>query len=237
MKKKLEVLFENEDCLVLNKPAGLLSIPDRFDETIPNVKQMLEDQGTSALIVHRLDRETSGILLLAKNEEAHKDLSQQFEQRSIQKEYVAIVKGQVAQTSGLIDEPILPHPTTRGKMRVYKKGKASQTNFEVVDQFQYHAFVKLLPKTGRTHQLRVHLAHIGNSILCDPLYGNGKPFFLSSIKRDFKRNKNSEERPLISRTALHARELTFAIKGESICVSCEIPKDMRASLNQMRKIG
>ena len=236
MKGKLTIITETDDYIVINKPAGLLSVPDRFDLTLPNIKHLVQRTYADAAPVHRLDKDTSGILLMAKHPDCHTILQQLFETRKVQKEYVAIVSGHVKNNTGLIQQPLVSHPSIRGKMHISNNGKPSETFYEVIESYPYHSFLRLRPKTGRTHQLRVHLAHVGHPIICDPVYGNGKPFYLSSVKKDYKRNKRSVERPLISRTALHACALTFSYGGKTITIDCEMPKDMRATSNQLRKL-
>lgn len=233
--KKLDILLETPDFIAINKPAGLLSVPDRFDPTIPNAKHRIQRQFPTALIVHRLDKDTSGILLFAKNETAHREVQALFEQRLIQKEYQALVHGAVEPPFTAITASIRPHATIKGKMAIGNKGKTSHTDIVASEILGPYSFVTLQPRTGRTHQLRVHMAHTGHSILCDPIYGDGKPFYLSAVKRKFNRGQK-EERPLLSRTALHAAKLSFEWHGESIVIEAELPKDMRASVRQLRRL-
>ncbi|MCL4162430.1 UNVERIFIED_CONTAM: hypothetical protein GTU68_040034 [Idotea baltica] len=234
--KKIPLLYEDDDCLAIHKPAGLLSVPDRHDPAIINVKHLQQNEDPNRLMVHRLDKDTSGILLIAKTEKAQVHLSSQFEQQTIDKEYLAIVHGIPASSQGVIEAALVEHEHLKGRMIIHKKGKSALTNWFLEDSFKFHSLLRLKPTTGRTHQLRVHLAHIGHAILSDPKYGDGKALFLSSFKRKVNPNKYGQERPLISRTALHARKITFDnLQGEKIEIICELPKDMRASLNQLSK--
>ena len=231
-----EVLFENDDFIVLNKPAGMLSIPDR-EQSQPSLKDKLIQQFGNIFTVHRLDRETSGIILFAKHEGAHKFLSIAFEQRNVEKYYLALVHGILPHPSGTIDAAIMEHPIIKGQMVVNKKGKPSVTDYEVVEPLGRYSLVKFRIHTGRTHQIRVHAKNIGHPIVCDPLYGDGKPMLLSSIKKKFKLSKTEEEeRPMLNRVALHSYQLIFKDEaGHPYNIEAPLPKDIRALLQQIRK--
>lgn len=235
---KPTILREDADLIFVDKPAGLLSIPDRFDPTLPSVKSFLEQKtGEKIFVVHRIDRETSGCMVFAKNEEAHRHLSIQFQEHIAGKFYVGLVNGRLTEEAGTIDVAIVEHPTQAGKMAVARKGKASRTDYRVVEQWPLYALVQFRIFTGRTHQIRVHMQSIGHPLLCDPLYGDGKPFFLSSVKRKFNLSKSEEEeRPLLSRLALHAYRLVVeSPQGEEISVEAPLPKDINAVVQQLRK--
>lgn len=234
----IEILFEDDDLVVVNKPAGLLVIPDRFDENLPCLNKLLEEKIKNKVwVVHRLDRDTSGVICFAKNEATHKYLSTLFQQHDIQKLYAGLVVGRVIPEQGTIEAPIAEHPVTKGKMVVTKRGKPSITDYRVVEQWSLHALVQFQIHTGRTHQIRVHAQSIGNPIVCDPLYGDGKPFFVSAIKKKYKLADNQEEeRPLLNRLALHAYKLSFEKQdGTLISVEANLPKDMLACVNQLNK--
>jgi 23S rRNA pseudouridine955/2504/2580 synthase/23S rRNA pseudouridine1911/1915/1917 synthase len=235
---KIPVLFESEDLIVIDKPSGLLAVPDRFDATLPSAKGLLEARlGAKLWVVHRIDRETSGCLVYAKNEEAHRHLSLQFQEHVAGKFYVGLVHGRVQPDEGSIDAPIMEHPTIKGRMVTNRKGKESRTDYRVVEQWPLHALVQFRIFTGRTHQIRVHMLSIGHSLLCDPVYGDGRPFLLSSIKRKFNLSKNEEEeRPLLSRVALHAYRLVVeAPDGTEVSAEAPLPKDLNAVVQQLRK--
>jgi 23S rRNA pseudouridine955/2504/2580 synthase/23S rRNA pseudouridine1911/1915/1917 synthase len=234
--KPFDIIFEDDDCLAINKAAGILSVPDRFDQDIPNIKHLVREINENYLIVHRLDKDTSGVLLIAKHPDSQRALQQQFENSTIEKEYVAIIRGIPNTKEGSIASSIVPHDLIPGKMKIYKKGKTSETHWILEEEYAQHGFMRLKPKTGRTHQLRLHLSHMGHPIVADPLYGNGQPLYLSNIKRNMNRSTTKVERPLISRTALHAEKISFdSLNGERITVTCPLPKDMRAAINQLRK--
>jgi 23S rRNA pseudouridine1911/1915/1917 synthase len=233
---KFEVIFQNEDFIAINKPSGLLSIPDRLGKD-PSVKSMLQEQLGKIFTVHRLDKDTSGLIVFAKNEETHKSLSQKFEGRDVQKFYLGLVNGTLMNKKGTIDVPIMEHPGKTTLMMTHKKGKPSITDYEVLEEFGIYSWVQFQIHTGRTHQIRVHMKHLGNSIVCDDLYGEAQPLLLSSIKRKFKLSKNElEERPILSRLALHSHQLKFTdAKGNKFELEAPLPKDLKATLQQLRK--
>lgn len=236
LNKQLYTVFENEDFVVLDKPAGMLSIPDRT-QSEASLKDLLINKYGSIFTVHRLDKETSGIILFAKNETAHHYFSGQFENRNVEKYYLGLVHGVPSPSAGTIDASIAEHPVIKGKMIVHKKGKASLTDYELLEAFGKYSLVKFRIHTGRTHQVRVHAKNMGHPIVCDPLYGDGQPLFLSAIKRKYKLSRlEDEERPLLSRVALHSYELKFTDMGKKkFDLVAELPKDMRAPLQQLRK--
>ena len=230
------ILLENDDFVAINKPSGLLSIPDREGKDV-SLKTLLKIKYGDIFTVHRLDRETSGIVVFAKNEASHKFLSQQFENRETTKIYNGLVLGQPLETSGVINEPISEHPSKKGMMSVYKKGKESITEFEVLESFRLFSWIKFKILTGRTHQIRVHMKFLGNPIACDPLYGDGKPVFISQLKSRYKLSQSEEEeRPLLNRLALHAAELKFkTMDGKEVFLEAPLPKDLKAIVNQLKK--
>jgi 23S rRNA pseudouridine955/2504/2580 synthase/23S rRNA pseudouridine1911/1915/1917 synthase len=235
---QIETLYEDEDIIVVNKPAGLLVIPDRFTSDLPSLNKLLEERLKQKIwVVHRLDRDTSGVTCFAKNEQAHKYLSRLFQEHEVGKFYAGLVNGRVDPDQGRIEAPIAEHPVVKGKMTVTKKGKPSITDYKVVEQWPLYALVQFQIHTGRTHQIRVHMQSIGNPIVCDELYGDGKPFFVSSIKKKYRlSDKEEAERPLLSRLALHAYRLhLFKEDGKEILVEADLPKDMLACVNQLNK--
>ncbi|HET6766163.1 MAG TPA: RNA pseudouridine synthase [Chitinophagaceae bacterium] len=230
------IIADTSDFIALNKPSGLLSIPDREGKDI-SLKKLLIEKYDSIFTVHRLDRDTSGVIVFAKTEEAHRRLSQQFEERQTGKIYLGFVLGSLAEKKGTIDAPIAEHPVKKGFMTVYRKGKESLTEYEVLEDFKIFSWVQFQIHTGRTHQIRVHSKHIGHPVLCDDLYGDGKPVLLSSLKHKFKLSKNElEEKPILSRLALHAFSLQFeTTNNEVIKLEAPLPKDLKALLQQLRK--
>jgi 23S rRNA pseudouridine955/2504/2580 synthase/23S rRNA pseudouridine1911/1915/1917 synthase len=230
------IILENEDFVVLNKPSGLLSIPGREGKEI-SLKVLLKEKYGEIFTVHRLDRDTSGLIVFAKNEVAHKHLSQQFENRQTKKIYLGLVIGSPAVKSGSINSPIMEHPVQRGLMVINNKGKEALTDYEVIKEFGIYSWLHFRIHTGRTHQIRVHAKQIGHPIVCDELYGDGKPVFISSLKSKFKLSKDQEEeRPILGRLALHAFQLSFSGNdGKVNDLEAPLPKDLRATLQQLQK--
>lgn len=236
MKPGIDIIFENENFVAINKPAGLLTVPDREQKEI-SLKQLLKEKYGNIFVVHRLDRDTSGVIIFAKNESTHKYLSQLFEGREVQKFYLGLVNGSLPNKVGTIEAAIAEHSVVKGKMVVHRKGKNSITDYEVLEEFGLYSWIKFQIHTGRTHQIRVHMLHMGNPIVCDDMYGDGKPVLLSSFKKKFNLSiKEEEERPILNRLALHSYQLIFKdADGIEMVLTAEPPKDLRALLNQLRK--
>src|SRR5882757_6618280 len=225
---KPEIIFENEDFIAINKPAGLLSIPDREGKD-PSLKSWLKEKYGTIFTVHRLDRETSGVIVFAKTETAHKYFSKIFEERDVEKIYVGIVQGALPENEGSIDAGLMEHPAKPGVMVVNKKGKASLTDFKVLEELGLYSLVQFRIHTGRTHQIRVHMQHLGHPIVCDEVYGESQPIFISSLKRNFKLSRSEEEeRPILSRLGLHSSRLHFKdAHGNDQHFEAPLPKDMK----------
>ena len=233
---KFEIIFENEHFIAINKPSGLLSIPDRFGKD-PSLKTILQEQFGKIFTVHRIDKDTSGLIIFAKDEATHKDLSQKFEGRDVEKYYLGLVNGTMMNRQGTVDIPIMEAPGKTTLMMTNKKGKPSITNYNVLEEFGLYSLVQFQILTGRTHQIRVHAKYLGNPIVCDELYGDGQPVLLSSIKRKFKLSKNElEERPLLSRLALHSWQLKFTdAEGTNHELEAPLSKDLKALISQLKK--
>lgn len=230
------IVYESTDLIALNKPSGLLSIPDREGKDI-SLKKLLQEKYGQIFTIHRLDKGTSGILVFAKNEQAHKHLSKQFEERQTEKIYLGLVIGTLLNKKGSIDSPIAEHPAKKGIMVINHKGKEALTDYEVLVDFRIYSWLQFQIHTGRTHQIRVHMQDIGHSIVCDALYGDGKPVLVSSLKKKFNLSKNElEERPILNRLALHAWQLKLiSLEGKKIELEAPLPKDLRAVLQQLSK--
>ncbi len=230
------IVFENDDFVAINKPSGLLTIPDRA-QSEKSLKEYLKDKYGDIFTVHRLDKDTSGLVLFAKNEETHKYLCRIFEERLIEKYYVGIVLGQPTNKSGSIEAPIGENPAHKGLMNVHRNGKPAHTTYEVMDANKHFSMVSFQLHTGRTHQIRVHSKEIGHPLACDELYGDGKPVLLSAVKKKFKLSKHDEaERPMISRLALHSFKLIFeTATGEKMELVADVPKEFRALMTQLKK--
>lgn len=240
-KNKLEIIYQDQDLVVVNKPAGLLTLPDRFKPAEkPNLKVQLDQLFEKVWTVHRLDKETSGLLVFALNEDSHKMLSQQFQDRTVEKTYLAILEGTPAESKGTIDRPIGPNPAKPGQMIVVKKGKPSVSHYEVLESFRKFSLAAFRIETGRTHQIRVHAAAMGHPLAVDSFYGRRASLSLSEIKtKGFQLGKTQEERPLLNRIALHSNKLIILHPGTKQPLSFEasLPKDLKAVLNQLRKWG
>lgn len=230
------IVFENDDFVALNKPSGLLSIPDREGKEV-SLKILLKEKYGDIFTVHRLDRDTSGLIVFAKNEASHKHLSLQFENRLTKKIYQGLIIGSLPEKKGSINSPIAEHPAQNGTMIIHRRGKESLTDYEVLEDFGIYSFLQFRIHTGRTHQIRVHMKDIGHPIVCDVLYGDGKPVLVSSLKSKFKLSKDAEEeKPILGRLALHAYQLIFSeIDGKIFELEAPLPKDMRATLQQLAK--
>ena len=230
------VIFEDDNFIALNKPSGLLTIPDREGKEI-SLRNLLQEKYGQVFTVHRLDRDTSGLIVFAKNEAAHRHLSRQFEERQTVKIYSGLVLGSLMEMKGTIDKPIAENTVTRGVMIIHQRGKESVTDYEVQEDFGIYSWVQFRIHTGRTHQIRIHMKDLGHPIVCDEIYGDGKPVLLSSIKYRYKLSKKEEEeRPILSRLALHAHQLTFAdLPGKKITLEAPLPKDMRATIQQLER--
>ena len=232
----VEVLYEDDDIIVLNKPAGLLVLPDRFDLTLPSLTSLFTSGGDEIFVVHRLDKDTSGCIVMAKTKEGHAFLNTEFSSHRVGKHYTAICTGELRDDEGVIDLPIGEHRTTHTMRIDHRNGKRSETAYTVEERFQGFTLLDVRPRTGRTHQIRVHLKGIGYPLLSDPLYGNGQPFFLSKTKKDYRKGKEGEK-PLLSRTALHASsvELLHPRSEEKMSFTAPLPKDMRSVVRMLRK--
>lgn len=237
MKNKLEIIAETDHWIALNKPSGLLSIPDR-KQSEPSLKDWLNEKYGKVWIVHRLDKFTSGLIVFAKDEETHKLLSKQFEDRTVEKFYLGLVHGTLANKEGSVDAAIMEHPAKNATYITHAKGRASLTDYKVLEEHGLYSWMQFQIHTGRTHQIRVHMKHIGHPIVCDDVYGTATPVLLSSMKRKkFKLAKSEEEeRPLLNRLALHAWKLKFAdVDDKEVELEAPLSKDLRALLQQFEK--
>ena len=233
------VIYSDDDIVVLNKSSGVLIAQDRYNPTAPRLDLLAEKEFGRLFAVHRLDKDTSGVIIYARNEAAHKGLSLQFEQRKVHKTYHALVYGHPLWQDLHVDLALQPDGDARHRTVVNKRfGKASVTDFRLIGSCGPYSWIEAKPLTGRTHQIRVHLQANGLSIVCDPLYsGNQKPVRLSEIKKKWNGDEE-EERPLLSRLALHAYkiELTHPVSNQPLSFTVPYPKDMEATRKQLSKI-
>ncbi len=240
----INVLYEDEYLAVLNKPADMVTHPGKatYRGTLAAALQHHFDQLSDVAgslrpgIVHRLDRDTTGVIVVAKDNQIHFRLSRQFERREVQKEYRAIVRGEVQDETGLITTWMKVHPKAREKMIVCEpdeKAREAVTTWHVAERFRGFTVMRLLPKTGRTHQLRVHMKHIKHPILADRLYGGAEKFLLSEVLGDAA----APSTVLIARQALHAFRLTFRhpVSEEMMTFEAPLPEDMEFTLATLRR--
>lgn len=233
------VIYSDDDIIVLNKRSGILIAADRYDPDAPRLDVIAEKEFGKLFAVHRIDKDTSGLIIYARNPEAQKILSMQFEHREVHKTYHALVYGHPLWEDLNVDLSLQPDGDSRHRTVVSKRyGKPSETDFHLIGNCGPYSWIEAKPKTGRTHQIRVHLAANGLSIVCDPLYsGNQKPVRLSEIKKKWNGDEY-EERPLLSRLALHAYKIEFKHPktGEMVSFTAPYPKDMDATRKQLAKI-
>jgi 23S rRNA pseudouridine955/2504/2580 synthase/23S rRNA pseudouridine1911/1915/1917 synthase len=234
----IDIIYQDLNIIAINKPAGLLSIPPRYDEQTANAKELLEHQQGPLYVLHRLDRQTSGVLLFAKNANTHKALSGLFESREINKKYIAICFGIPLPKESEINLPIREMNNKRGKYQVHPNGKEAISNYRVIEEFRHYSLLELDLITGRTHQIRVHLKAIGYPLLVDDFYGYAEAFYLSEVKKKkYNLGRHHKEMPLFSRSSLHAHKLSFVYPGKQdiLDITAPLPKDFKACLNQLRK--
>ncbi len=220
----LDILFEDADLLAVNKPAGMMVHPAPGHRSTTLVNAILAHcrdlSGIGGVlrpgIVHRLDRDTSGVIVVAKNDAAHNALARQLKDRSVEKTYLALVQGTPRPAEGVIDAPIARDPRNRQRMAVVEGGREAVTSYRVVERFRGMSLLEVRPRTGRTHQIRVHLAAIGHPIVGDRTYGRPSA--------------------LIARQSLHARRIAFAHprSGERMEIEAPLPRDLRDVLARLR---
>jgi 23S rRNA pseudouridine1911/1915/1917 synthase len=246
----LNILLNDQDLVAVEKPAGLATIPGRgeTDSLLERIAAQLNlphkgEADPRIRVVHRLDKDTSGVMLFAKNIETQRHLSHQFQNNQVEKEYLALVAGHPDASEGEIDGAIGPHPNAKTRMAVLKHGRPALTRWKLEKRFRAMSLLRVFPKTGKTHQIRVHLKHIGLPLAIDPLYNPprkpGEPvgIFLSQFKRGY-RAAQQDERPLIARLTLHADRITFDHpKLGKTTIVAPLPKDLRVVLNQLERHG
>ncbi|MDR0451233.1 MAG: RNA pseudouridine synthase [Treponema sp.] len=257
MKRKplFQIVYEDDCIIAADKASGLPVGGDRWDDSRERLDRLLagalragggeippgEKAGKRLFTVHRIDRDASGIVVFAKDEESHRSLSLAFQDRRVRKRYIAVVHGRPGWEETLCDLPLVPNGNKRHLTIIEKyRGKASLTRFRLLGGAGNYSVIEALPETGRTHQIRVHLASLGHPIACDPFYGSAKPVFLSSFKPGW-RGEPLDERPLLQRLALHALDLTLppGIPGRrdagELRIRAPLHRDMAALIKQMEK--
>jgi len=227
------ILHEDDNLIVINKPPFLASLDEREGADM-SVLRLAKRYHEDAQVCHRIDKETSGLLLIAKNPETYRAVSIEFERRRVSKIYHAIIEGTHVFEDLLVDLPIL----NLGNKNVTidrANGKLAETYFRSLHYFKHYTLVECRPVTGRMHQIRIHLATQHAAIVGDTLY-RGKPVYLSQIKkRGYTLGKGQEEQPIMKRFALHARQLDFTINGNSYHFVAPYPKDFATLLRHLEK--
>ena len=227
------LLKETKDYLFIHKPPYISTLEDRKNDI--SILSIARKDFPEVIVGHRLDKETSGVMVLAKNEKSYKHLTRQFERREVYKVYHAVAEGIHNFQEDLIELPI--HIlSSKGRVSInYESGKPSATIVTTLKNFDRHTLVQCEPVTGRMHQIRVHLSRKNAPLVSDTAYG-GSFLYLSSLKKKFNLKKDTDEQPLIKRVALHAFSIGIKdMEGEPILVEADYPKDMRALLKQLDK--
>jgi 23S rRNA pseudouridine1911/1915/1917 synthase len=231
----LNIVYEDEDIIVINKQFGLVTHPGagNWSGTLANAL-LYYDPALSSLdragIVHRLDKNTSGLMVIARNEKSQKYLVEQLQNHSVDREYSAIVYGHMI-AGGTVDQPIGRDPKDRVKQAVSMSGKDATTHYRAIERFKSHTHVKAILETGRTHQIRVHLSHVGHSLIGDPMYG-GRVRFPKKASVELK-----DALLNFKRQALHSKKLTLThpISGELMSWKAPLPDDMLGLLEVLKK--
>ena len=246
---EIPVLYEDEHLLALDKPSGLLTSPDRNQPDRPSLTKLLhagiergaawaKESGRSYLMpAHRLEPETSGVIVLAKSKPVLIALVDLFGAEKAAKRYVALVQGTPAAGQFKVEAKLAPHPVRTWVMRVDPSGgKRSVTVFEVRERFSGCTLLQCEPLTDRTHQIRVHLRHVGLAVVGDQMYG-GRPLLLSRLKQVYRLKPNQTERPLIARPALHSEALSLAhpVTGSPLTIIATWPKDLTVAVKYLRR--
>lgn len=226
------ILSEDEDYVVINKPPFISSLDDRVNTW--NIKSLAREYNESLTLCHRIDKETSGVLVLAKNDEAYRNMAIQLEDRKVEKEYHAVVCGVHEIRDQWVDEPL--GSPRKGRVTIdYQKGKPSLTHVTLIKAYRNYTLLACKPVTGRTHQIRAHLRYLDCPIVGDANYG-GKDFYLSELKRNYNLKSEKEEKPVIGRFALHAYSIIFQdLEGNDKKFEAPYPKDFMVLIKLLEK--
>ena len=244
-KAPFTLIYADDDMIAVNKAAGLLVAADRWDIEAPRLDLLIQKElpqiaplCQKLYAVHRIDKDTSGILLYALNAEAHRALNTAFQEREIKKTYRLLIHGRVSEEQFTVDLPLRADGDALHRTVVDKRrGKEAITHFTVLETFRQFSLLEARPVTGRTHQIRAHLAAAGYPIVCDSLYGSGKPVLLSELKQRWHGDVYTEQ-PLIRRLALHAYQLEglHPQTCEPFSFTAEYAKDFKSTVHQLQKL-
>ena len=225
------ILYQDDFLIIINKPAGVSTLDDRTSDL--NILKLAREQNPEATTCHRLDKETSGVLVIANHPDTYKYFALKLEKREVKKVYHAVVSGCHSFNDFEATESLY---SSGGKTRVDRDGKESLTLIQTLEVYKKHTLLKCFPFTGRTHQIRVHLSHHGAPIISDEMYG-GEYAYLSMLKRNYNLKKFEEESPMIRRMALHASTITFLhpTTKETLEIEAPYPKDFEVLVKQLRK--
>jgi tRNA pseudouridine32 synthase/23S rRNA pseudouridine746 synthase len=232
----IQVIWQDAHIIVLNKPAGLLSLPDGYNPNIAHIKAVLSADVGPLWIVHRLDRFTSGVIVLARSAQSHRHLNTQFQEHRVKKIYHALVVGNPEWDQKIIDLPLRVDGDRKHRTVVdIRSGKRSITRLKILDRYKNYSLVEAIPESGRRHQIRAHLAAKGLPIVCDALYGNGSEIKLSRV--DFPKGEEiSATIKLLSRIGLHARSIMFLHPStqEELFLEAQYPDDFILTVEILR---
>ena len=241
----VEILLDEPTFCVVHKPAGVPTVPERFAKdkaTVVEAAHALllrkDPAAPMPLVVHRLDRDTSGCLVLAKSRETARTLMEAFRERRVAKTYLALVLGAPQPPAGEVEFLVADDRFRPGAMAIVeKRGKECSDSYETLETFRGLSLVRVAPKTGRTHEVRLALKHLGTPCAVDPLYGGKEPILLSSFKRGYRTGRGRMEAPLIDRLTLHAESIEFPRpSGEgTVRVEAALPRDFETTLRQLRR--
>ncbi|MDA1265945.1 MAG: RluA family pseudouridine synthase [Planctomycetota bacterium] len=261
--ERVPILHEDERVLVVDKPAGLAVEPERWKRDAACLTGALLDEAVDRSggvdeggrpvegsldwrprLVHRIDKDTSGCVLVAKDLSAERSLRAAFEDSSVRKDYLALVEGEWFEDEPrVIDRPIAPGQRRAGRMVIHASGRPSRTRVMAEERFRGYTLLRCNPLTGRTHQIRVHLSEEGFPLVVDPMYGRNDQLLLSQFKPGYRPKRGASERPLLDRLALHAWRITFpdltvpeGAGPRTITVESPVPADLERVLKQMRKV-
>jgi len=243
----IESLHEDEALVAVNKQPGIVVHPTS-GHTLENVLSAMHARFRDTAnpqndrvphICHRIDKETSGVLLFAFSETWKADVSMQFERRTVRKQYLALVHGHMAAREGEVDAPILHRREGWPRLIVNSAGLPSRTSWRVEEELPHASLVRFFPHTGRTHQIRVHAAHLGHPLLCDSTYGGTRPIVASALRGIAESARPEDEEPILDRVALHSArlEILHPVSGTTFVLEAPLPADLRRAVEALRRLA